>query len=444
MTALIDTREALLAKQQKLDQIFDQAKTADGIDFTKVEGALLSGGDQGARVDEVKALMAEVNDLGAKADEYAEMAAAADQVKRMGEELNGKRRSSSEALHPSIGQIGGADPVKSLGEAFIESAQFKSFQNGERNATSVEAELDLIKDIGGGDLRSGVKTLMTTSAGWGTEAVRTGRMVDFATRPLQLLDLIPGETTNQTSVVYMEETTFTNNAAETAEAGTFPEAALALTEKSSPVRKIAVWLPVTDEQLEDVAQVQTYINNRLGFMIRQRLDSQILVGTGVAPNLEGIQNRTGIQTQAAGAAAAATTAEKAAALLDDIRRMKTKVRTVGRANPNVLIANPTDIETVALLRTTDGLYVMGNPNDDTGTERLWGLRVAEVEAATAERPVVGDTTMTGLAIKRNVTMAITNSHADFFINGKQAIRADMRAALQVYRPSAFVRRDAPA
>ena len=32
---------------------------------------------------------------------------------------------------------------------------------------------------------------------------------------------------------------------------------------------------------------------------------------------------------------------------------------------------------------------------------------------------------------------MTNAHADFFINGKQAVRADMRAAFVTYRPAAF-------
>jgi hypothetical protein len=32
---------------------------------------------------------------------------------------------------------------------------------------------------------------------------------------------------------------------------------------------------------------------------------------------------------------------------------------------------------------------------------------------------------------------VTNAHSDFFINGKQAMRADMRAAFPVYRAPAF-------
>lgn len=40
-----------------------------------------------------------------------------------------------------------------------------------------------------------------------------------------------------------------------------------MTERESNVRKIGVWLPVTDEQLDDVAQAESYVNARLPFMI---------------------------------------------------------------------------------------------------------------------------------------------------------------------------------
>lgn len=420
MTALVDTREELLAKQSKLDRIFASAKGDDGsFDFTKVKDEGLEG-DQKGRVEAVQALMQEVNDLGAQADEWRKMHDNAEQIKALGEQLGGsKGRSTSQTLHPTPD---GAFQGKSIGELFTESASFLKDRG-----RSAEVDIDLIKQVGGGDMWTGLKTLMTTSAGWAPETVRTGRMVESAQRPLQVLDFIPAEQTDQSAVVYMEETTFTNNAAETAEGGTFPEAALALTERTSPVRKIPVWLPVTDEQLEDVPQLQSYINNRLGFMIRQRLDAQILVGDGVAPNLEGILNRSGVQTQAKGAD---TT-------LDAIRKGRSKVRKTGRALPNTLFIETDDLDEIAMLKTADGIYIMGNPNTDTGLERIWGLRVVETNALTAGTAIVGDTMFTGLAMKRNVTLKVSDSHSTFFVEGKQAIRADLRAALQVYRPAAF-------
>jgi HK97 family phage major capsid protein len=419
---LTDVREELNAKTKALGEIFAAAKTDSGYDFRKVNEHGLEG-DQKARVERVQSLMAEVNDLGAKAEEFQLLEKAEQHVKFLEAELDGRSRSNSQALHPAMG--GGA-PMKSIGEMFAGSDQLKGYAVGS-GSDSQALELDLAKDIGGGNMFDGVKTLMTTSAGWAPEAIRTGRMVESAQRPVQVIDLIPGETTNQSSVVYMVESTFTNNAAEVAEGGTYGEAALALTETTSPVRKVGVWLPVTDEQLEDVAQLQSYINNRLGFMVRQRLDGQLLVGDGIAPNLEGVNTRSGVQTQAKGGD---TT-------LDAIYKARTKVRVTGRAVPNALFIHPNDLQDIALTRTADGIYILGNPDGEGIISRIWGLRTVETDAQTENTGLVGDTTMTGLAIKRNLTLQISNSHSTFFVEGKQAIRADLRAALQVYRPAAF-------
>src|SRR5690606_15436895 len=111
----------------------------------------------------------------------------------------------------------------------------------------------------------GSKTLMTTAAGWAPESVRAPGFVEAVTRPIQLLDIIPVFPISQEQYVYMEETTRTHSAAEKAEGAAFAESAFAFTERSSPVRKITDSLPVTDEQLEDVALIQGYINGRLNF-----------------------------------------------------------------------------------------------------------------------------------------------------------------------------------
>ena len=122
--------------------------------------------------------------------------------------------------------------------------------------------------------------------GWAPENIRTGRVVLDATRPIQAIDIFPPGQTDQHSVVYMEETTFTPAAAERAESAAYAEATFELTERTSRVRSIGASVPVTDEQLADVPAVRSYLNQRLTFGVRQRLDGQILVGNGTAPNHE--------------------------------------------------------------------------------------------------------------------------------------------------------------
>lgn len=398
--ALEACESELAAKAKALHSIFEEAGT--DLDMSKVKSLT---GDNAAKVDEIRKMNEELDELGTKRDSLRVLAKAAERVRDMpgsGEPGDGGRKTGRDEDQEH----------KTLGDFFVESQAYK----GKNGPIGPEAHLDIE-----------LKTLFDTGAGWAPQAVRTGKMVEAATRPIQVIDIIPSNTTTQTAVVYMEETTFTNAAAETAEGGTYPEAALALTEKSSAVRKIAVWLPMTDEQLEDEPQARGYVNNRLPFMIRQRLDLQILVGNGTAPNLRGILNVSGIQTQAKGADP----------VPDAVYKAMVKVMVTGQAMPDAYVTNPLDWQDVRLLRTSEGLYIWGNPSE-AGPERIWGLRAVMAQALTENTGLVGDfANFSELDIKRGIDVQVSNSHSDFFINGKQAVRADMRVALVIYRPAAF-------
>ena len=405
MKALIEKRKELDAKRDGLAAIFKEA--GPELDMDKIKSI---EGDSAAKAQKIRELNAELADLGEQVDGLAQVERAAKALEVQGEhrhvhadpEADRKDRSESRQ-------------TKSLGQLFVESVALKGFNGGQGPTAVLDVE---------------VKTLMTTAAGWAPETTRGPRMVDFVTRPLQVTDTFPSSPTNQTAIKYMEETTFTNNAAEVAEGGTKPEAALVLTERTDPVQKIAVWLPVTDEQLEDVEGIQAYIDNRLSFMVRQRFDSQILVGNGTSPNLSGILDRVGIQTQA----------KSTDPTPDAIYKAMVKIRISGSGNggaiPNVVYMNPLDWQDVRLLRTADGIYIWGSPADP-GPERIWGLPVVLAEGLTEGTGIVGDTTFAEIRVKKGVEIQVSDSHSTFFVENKQAIRAEMRAAFVVYRPAAF-------
>lgn len=298
--------------------------------------------------------------------------------------------------------------TKSIGEAFVASGAAHPQTKG-KSGPAVEVPVD-------------VKTLLTTT-GWVPDTRREAARVPIASRPLSVLDLIPTTGTDSDPVPYMEETTYTNTASETAEGGLYPEAALAYTERSSKAGKVTVWLPVTDETLEDEDGLPAWLDQRLGFMVRQRLEAQILVGNGTAPNLRGILNVVGIQTQAKGTDSTATA----------LRKAITKVRTPGEAVPDLQILNPTDGEELDLAGSADPVtpYVAGGD--------VWKIPRTESTALTLGTGLVGDfANFTALRVKRSLTIKVSNSHSTMFVEGKQAIRADLRAAFIVYRPPAFV------
>lgn len=395
---LIEKRKELEAKRAKLAKVFEESRDGKDLDFMKASG--LKGETMKDRVEEVRKANLELTDL---ADEVKSLAGALEAEKT----VKGLKDGVTPVEHEEKG-----GKVKTAGDLIIESGAIDAFQKGIR------------KDF---ELPINLKTLFQTSAGWAPEPLRTGRVVEAATRPIQLIDLIPPGNTNDSAIVYMEETTFTNAAAETAEGGSAPEGALALTEKSSPVRKINVFIPVTEEQLADEAQARTYLENRLRFMIMQRLDGQIVLGDGSAPNLTGILNQSGIQTYA-------LTSEP---VPDAIYKAITKVEVTGKAIPNGVVLHPNDWQGIRLLRTSDGIYIWGNPSE-AAPERIWGLPVIKAQAETENTGIVGDfANFIQLVEKAGLTINISDSHSDYFIKGQLAVKATIRVALPIYRPAAF-------
>jgi len=401
---LVEKRNELKAKQDKLHQVL--VEMGDSGDLSKV--ASLQG-DNKAKADAIRTMNKELGDIGAECDTLQELESAyiSDQARQKDAE-----EAARKGLPKPVKQGEGGEQ-KSIGQMFVESPEFKAFKPGQRQSAPVTLDVDL-------------KTHMTTAAGWAPQSLRTGRVVEFATRPIQIIDLIPSGRTQSAAIVYMEETAFTNTAAEHVEdTGAMVEATLALTQRSVTVQEIGVWLPVTRQQLEDVDQVTAYIDQRLSFMLRQRLDSQIIVGTGLTCFLAGLLANAGRQTFV-------LAGDQMDAIYDAARR----VRVTARANPNAVVIHPNDWQPIRLKRSNDGLYILGNPNEPLS--RIWGMQLVEADAITEGSALVGDyANQCQLFEKRGIVLEVTDSHASLFINNVDVVKATVRVALVNYRPSAF-------
>lgn len=417
---LKEAREIYQDRREKLAKVFDEAKTTDDdgkgqTDFRLVKCLDVPDGD-GKSI----AVAEKVDQMNSEMNECYDNVVTLELAEKAADNLRGQDSQRGPITHPEGKGGGNVIEFKSPGQAMVESDIYKNEWAKGNKSRPIQIEnfgLDMIQQ----------KTLFQTSAGWAPESIRLPRVVLDAQRPIEIIDMIPSGQTSQAAIKFMEETTFTNNAAEAAEGGTFAESAFALTEQTTPVEKIATWIPVTDEQLEDVAQAQSYLDNRLRFAVRQRLDSQILVGDGNTPNLDGFLNVSGIQTQAKGADP----------VPDAFYKAMDKVRVTGRAEPSGVIIHPTDWQAVRLLRTADGIYIWGNPSE-AGPLRLWGIPVALSSAITLNTGLVGDfTNFTQLFERSGLEVKISDSHSDFFIKGKQAIRATIRVSLVTYRPAAL-------
>lgn len=376
------------------------------------------------REGEGYAMPAEVlEEVNRRNDELADLMGRYEQQKSMAE-LDQRNQEALERLRAPerlpigpAGSLGGVPAGhaerKSLGRLFVESAAFREYRGG-RSPVAVIPDVDM-------------KALFSTTAGWDPEDFRTRRLIAEEQEEPRVIDLYPMTTTRMSTVVYMEETSAATAATEIAEAGSYPEATFVLTEQSSEVRKIAVYVSVTDELFEDEERARDYVNNRLAFQLRQRLDSQLLNGTGSAPNLRGVLNASGIQTQAKGADPTP----------DAIFKAMTLVRVNGKTEASAIVMHPNDWQEIRLLRTTDGLYIWGNPSE-RGPERIWGLPVISTTFQPEGTAVLGDwRNFSEVSFRRGVEFSVSDAHASHFIEGKKAIRCDLRCAAIHYRGTAF-------
>lgn len=430
---LADVRAKAQAKQDELGKVFEEAKTDDGqYDFNKV--TVLGAGVKGsiAVAEAVKAMTAELDELCAQAEtlEEAERAAKGFESREKGGRGFALPGGGGDAFAGRGNYGSEKDRFRALGEMAIETKAFKDWRDA-----GCPKGITLTLDVLPTDMLAmaanfdtvGSKALMATTAGYAPQSIRQPGFVEGLTRPLQLLDIVPTFSTGESSVKYMEETTRSHGAVEIAEGAAYGESTFVFTEKDSPVRKIGDSLPVTDEQLADAPMMQGYINTRIPFGIRQRLDGQILVGNGTAPNLRGLKNTVGIQTQARGADP----------VPDAFYKAMTKIRLNGRSIPTHHVMHPTNWEGIRLLRTVDGVYIWGSPSE-AGPERLWGLPVVQCDADAAGTGYTGSFMPDAVSLheRRGIELEIGYVGTQF-VEGKRTVRGDMRAALVFWRPPAF-------
>lgn len=346
-----------------------------------------------------------------------------------------------------------------LGKAIVTSAEFKAamapFKGGHvPQGTPFRTDPIAVKSF------IGTKSLFTggsdTSAGAFVVAEQSGIVEMLGRREFRLRDLVSVRTTSSDTVEYVEQTSHTNNAAEVAEAtssaaptvtteddggtgytstvvndpdgGYKPEGAWAFARKTATVKTIAEWVPATKRSLADAGQLEGLINDELRKDIEEREDYQILNGNGSGENLTGILNTANVQTQS-----------YSTDLFTTVRKAITKARTNGRVNPNGIVMNPADVETMDLARegSGSGAFLGGGPFR-MGPRTLWGIPVVESEAISEKHALVGDFSKAVLWDRQQTTVTMTDSHADFFIRNLVAILAEERVAFAVTRPKAFV------
>ena len=318
---------------------------------------------------------------------------------------------------------GGNGETKGLASEVFEAEQFKHFAETGRGRIAVKiADFQKKTAITGTALGSGTSGVIMPS--------RVPGIVPATMRTFRVRDLLRQPTTDAGAIDFVKVTGYTK-ASPQVEADNKHEATINFVAASEKVRTLAHWVPCTRQALQDVSMLQETINVHLMTGLRDEEDVQILSGDGTGENLNGlITQATAFDTSLLDMSAGWTRIDVLARAIQQLAEMN--------AAAEGIVLHPRDWWNIVLTVDTTGRYVLGDPAAMTET-RLWGLPVSVTTAQAAGTFLIGAVqSATVLFIRMDGIIEVSDSHGDYFIQNKVAIRWEERVVLVTYKPEHFV------
>lgn len=375
--------------------------------------------DLGQVIKQIEGIEASLTAFQEKAgDEIKAAGSVSTETKNAIDKIGEQQRELADRLL-EIEQKGGANiqtnGFTTIGKQFTDSDSYKNF-------------------IGGNTQKARFEVQANTSTGSDVTVApdRKAGVVAGAFQPLRIEQLYTSLPTSSNAIEFTKEATFVNNAAETAEGVLKPETDITFSLVNMPVSTVAHWTKISKQLAEDNAALAAYINTRMSYGVDKRVDTQLVVGNGTAPNLSGMLD-TGNFTAHGYADADLGSVLKKLVL---IRKVIGDMEAAGYM-PNGIVLNPADVATIEteIFTTASGLIRFDYGSD--GIPRLFGRPVASAVGMTADQFAVGDFNAAGTIHNRQgVTVEMSDSDDTNFQQNLITVRAERRLALATEVPAA--------
>lgn len=378
-------------------------------------------------------------------------------LKATGDKLKTYAEETKTALKAS--QDLSAEAKESVDKLLVESSELKvrqanieqllaKLENGEGKTTKSESLGELFTAYEGfeafaAQANRGVKanfsvpikmaiTSLPGSAGVNIQPQRVG-MVQPLTQRMFLRNLLAAGRTTSSSIEYVRETGFTNNANVVSENPTNPkpESNITFELDQAPIATIAHWIRASKQVLADVPMLQSYIDNRLRYGLMLKEEAQLLKGSGVGLNINGLY------TQATDYANPGVTVQNETSI-DRLRIAMLQV-VLAELDPDGIVLSPVDWTTIELLKNSQNNYLFTQPQG-VATPTLWGQPVVATQAMDAGDFLVGSFQQ-GAQIwdREDISVTVSTEDRDNFVKNMVTILCEERVGLTVYRPEAFVK-----
>ena len=195
-------------------------------------------------------------------------------------------------------------------------------------------------------------------------------------------------------------------------------------EISEEVKKLATYVKVSKEMLEDLSFIRGEINNDLMSGVRESIENALLNGAG-GTSINGLLDASmGLPTFGAGVFANAI---QDANISDLLRCVKAQIEAVN-FTPTHVVLNPQDIATIQLTKGSDSTYTypMYLPTQSGDGEMIIaGMRVISSTYMTAGSYLVGDLSKVNVKFRNNINMSV-GLDADDFTRNMITILAEAR------------------
>lgn len=319
--------------------------------------------------------------------------------------------------------------MKSLGELFIESAEFKA---------NADKSPDVLKqwaaELPQGSMAIKADSYTTASGGTGVlPYARPGRFAEYAARRPMLRQLLSVQDTTANgqafaSVQFIRENVQTLSAAVVAEGATKPLTELGDERVTLNLEAIAHRIKVTNQALTFIPGIRDRIDRKGTYGVQIAEEDAMLNYDGSA-GWKGFLYQSGLQSDAVGADDQFTA----------FHRGMTMIQTVGFAEVTGFAIHPNDWHEIVTIKDDMGRFIYGDPSTMTPQVRLWGVSGVSTVAATEGTVLMGDFVQDAVWWVAGGIRIIVGYENDDLSKNKQTIVIEEYGALEIDRPASFLK-----
>lgn len=307
-----------------------------------------------------------------------------------------------------------AKAAETWGSQVTKSESYKAFVSG----TTTKMRLEVKNTLTGSDAT--------------VAPDRRPNIVAGAAQVLTIESLLSSLPTTSNAVEFTREASFTNNAAETAEGVQKPESSITFELINAPVATVAHWIKISRQLASDNVALAAYVNNRMRYGVDRRVETQLVVGNGTAPNLSGMMKAGNFTPHGYLSGALGSVLPKMVL----IRRAIAASWNAGYPAEAILL-NPMDWADIEIELLTTPAAQARVSVDAAGNTRLFGVPVVQSVGVPVDSFLVGRFSEAYTVYNREgIVVEMSESDADNFTKNLITIRAERRLVLATEVPGA--------